>query len=152
MTIQCALRIGPLARAAGLITMLTLLPALSWACTVSSTGMAFGSYNPFDDLPTDSTAFVRVECETAYNIALSQGQAATFHPRAMAGASDTLQYNLFTAADYSVTWGDGSGGTQVVSGPGEAQSVEHVVYGRSFARQNSRVGSYADTITVTLEF
>lgn len=136
----------------GLTMALTLLPALSWACTVSSTGVAFGGYNPFDALPTDSTAVVTVECGSAYTIALSEGQAATFNPRAMSGASDSLQYNLFTGADYSIVWGDGSSGTQVVSGPGDTQPVEHVVYGRCFAQQNARVGSYADTITVTVEF
>lgn len=136
----------------GLTMALTLLPALSWACTVSSTGVAFGGYNPFDPLPTDSTGVITVECESAYTIALSEGQAATFNPRAMAGASDSLQYNLFTGADYSIVWGDGSSGTQVVSNPGDPQPVEHVIYGRSFAQQNARVGSYADTVTVTLEF
>lgn len=136
----------------GLALMLMLLPAVSWGCTVSSTGVAFGSYNPFDSLPTDSTAIVTVDCENAYTIALSEGQAATFNPRAMASASDSLQYNLYTGADYGVIWGDGSSGTQVVSGPGDTQPVEHVIYGRCFAQQNARVGSYADTITVTLEF
>lgn len=136
----------------GLMLMFTLLPVLSWGCTVSSTGIAFGGYNPFDPLPTDSTAIVTVECQSAYNISLSEGQAATFNPRAMAGAGDSLQYNLFTGADYSVVWGDGSSGTQVVSGPGGLLPVEHVIYGRCFAQQNARVGSYADSITVTLEF
>lgn len=145
MTIVSTTRIG-------LLVAAVLLPALAWGCTVSSTSIAFGGYNPFDSMPTDSTAIVTVECETAYNIALSEGQAATFHPRAMAGNADSLQYNLFTGSDYSVVWGDGSSSTQMVSGPGETQPVEHVIYGRIFAEQNALVGSYADTITVTLQF
>lgn len=145
MTMNCMPRIG-------LMMALTLLPALSWGCTVSSTGVAFGGYNPFDSLPTDSTAVVTIDCESAYSISLSEGQAATFNPRTMSSANDSLQYNLYTAADHSVIWGDGSSGTQRVSGPGDLQPVEHVVYGRCFAQQNARVGSYSDTITVTLEF
>lgn len=136
----------------GLLMTCALLPILSWSCSVSATGVDFGGYNPFDSAATDSTAVVTVECESAYSIALSEGQAATFNPRALAGDNDSLQYNLYTGPDYSIIWGDGSGGTEVVSGPGDTQPVEHVIHGRIFARQNARVGSYADSITVTLEF
>ncbi len=136
----------------GILVAATLLPALAWGCTLSSTGIAFGGYNPLDTISTDSTAIVSVECETAYSISLSEGLAGTFHPRTMAGSIDSLQYNLFTGPDYSVIWGNGISGSQVVTGPGGLQPVEHVIYGRIFAQQNVRIGSYADTITVTLEF
>lgn len=47
-------------------------------------------------------------------------------------------------------WGDGSPGTATVNGSGTTHTF--TVYGRIPARQNAVVGSYSDTITVTITF
>lgn len=133
---------------------LTLLGASAAAqcCTVSATGLAFGSYNPFDALPTDSTATITVDCPTSYTVELDGGQAGSFAPRSMSSVDDTLQYNIYTSPSFSTIVGDGSGATQTLAGAGAATPTEHVVHGRIFASQNPRIGSYSDLIVVTVNF
>jgi spore coat protein U-like protein len=87
-------------------------------------------------------------------IELSAGGAASFSPRAMAGAGSSLSYNLYLNAARTTIWGDGTGGTSrygpvtPVSGVG----VTVPVYGRAPAGQNVPIGTYADTIVVTVLF
>jgi len=132
-----------------------MAPGLAWGCSVSTVGLAFGSYSLFDLAPNDSTGEIVVNCETAYSIRLDEGSFGHFSERAMggdAGVNDRLFYNLFTAPNYSIVWGDGTGGTSTVSDSGASIPTHHYVYGRIPAAQNARVGGYSDQIIVTLEF
>jgi spore coat protein U-like protein len=76
----------------------------------------------------------------------------------MTNGASLLNYNLYTDATRTAVWGDGTGGTAVVSikyslpPAGTTQTDTHTVYGRAFAGQVVSVGSYLDTITVTLVF
>jgi spore coat protein U-like protein len=93
-----------------------------------------------------------------YEIKLDTGQAGSYAPRAMTNGSSLLTYNLYTDATRTVVWGDGAGGTSVVSikyalaRPGDTQTDTWTVYGRVGARQVVSTGTYLDTITVTLVF
>jgi spore coat protein U domain-containing protein, fimbrial subunit CupE1/2/3/6 len=82
------------------------------------------------------------------------GGSGGFNPRQMrrAGASDLLGYNLYTTASMSTVWGDGSAGTSTVflSKVNRNHPVTTSVYGRIPPGQNVSVGSYADTLTVTI--
>jgi spore coat protein U-like protein len=93
-----------------------------------------------------------------YEILLDTGLVGTYAPRAMTNGASLLNYNLYTDATRTAVWGDGTGGTAVVSikyslpPAGTTQTDTHTVYGRAFAGQVVSVGSYLDTITVTLVF
>jgi len=102
-------------------------------------------------LATDITGTVDVSCDISspYTISLSTG-AGTYASRTMTGSSGTLVYNLYVDATRLSIWGDGSPGTGTVGGT--ANTASHTVYGRIPARQNAPVGSYTDTIIVTLTF
>jgi spore coat protein U-like protein len=122
-------------------------------CTVGTQGLAFGGYNPIPGTAVDSVGYVNVNCDSGmpYTIKLSAG-GGTFAARRMANGSYGLQYNLFADAGRTTVWGDGVGGV-LVSGSGTGTTVDHPVYGRIPGGQTGAyIGSYSDSITVTLSF
>jgi spore coat protein U-like protein len=100
---------------------------------------------------------VRCSNGTPYTVLLSTG-AGTYAQRLLSMGTDTLEYNLFTASDLGTIWGDGVGnGTVGGVGTGLSSSEEkiHTVYGElanSAANQDAPVGSYTDSITVTIVY
>jgi spore coat protein U-like protein len=120
-------------------------------CTVSTTSVAFGAYDPFSTAPKDSNGSVQITCDvvTGYTIALNAGTSGSLN-RAMASGAYRLNYNLFTEATGTIVWGDGSGAGTLVSGSGTAATIP--VYGRVPARQNVRAGSYVDTLIMTVTY
>jgi spore coat protein U-like protein len=155
-----------------LLPLLLALPlpaaalCLGCTCTASATSVAFGTYNPFGS-NVDAAGNVHLQCNgiltlgtVDYSIALNRGtHSASFSPRQMASGANLLNYNLYTSASYGTIWGDGTGGTGVIADSltvpalfGSA-SVDHTVYGRIPGSQTSTaVGSYSDTITVTVTY
>jgi spore coat protein U-like protein len=129
------------------------------ACTVSATGVAFGSYDVFVATPRDSTGTVTVRCDQAppADVVVAIGPSGTsggFIPRQMRSASspDRLNYNLFTNAGRSTVWGDGAAGTSTVllKNVTRNRPVVTTIYGRIPPGQDVSVGSYSDTLTVTI--
>jgi spore coat protein U-like protein len=141
-------------RASFLALWLALTAHSGWAaCTVDVVGVMFGNYDPFSNLAQESAGNVSVTCDigTIYTITLSPG-SGTYASRAMTGPAIPLSYNLFTDPTRVLVWGDGTSGTLAVPGTGTALAINHAVYGRIPARQNVPVGSYTDTVIVTLTF
>jgi len=135
------------------------------SCSVSTSPVSFGVYNPLSSSPLDSAGNVRVTCGgvlgllVPYNIAINKGSFSTnFSPRQMASAGNKLNYDLYTSSAHAVIWGDGSGSTQYVSGAITivllgGTSNDHAVYGRIPGSQFTVVpGSYGDTVTVTVTY
>lgn len=153
-----ALRLRP-RTARGTLALLTCMLALAapvaWPanCTVSTSGLNFGSYDVFSSVNDDITATITVNCtkNKAYSISLSSG-SGTFGSRTLTGTGGALAYNLFLDATHLTIWGDGSSGTSTFSGMGTGGNIGTSVYGRIPARQNVRAGSYSDLITVTVTF
>ncbi len=150
---------------AAAVTLLSAAVARAETCTVSTTSVAFGTYDPLAGAPLDTTGTVSVTCTSGgppprvdYDILLSTGQAGSYGPRAMTNGTSQLNYNLYTDSARSQRWGDGSGGTSVisvrfnVSPPGSTQTDDYPVYGRVFAGQNVTTGVYLDSITMTVNF
>ena len=132
---------------------LQLISATLWAatCTLSTSGIAFGSYDPFVNQNVDSVANIGVTCDetTPYSIALSTGNGS-YDTRVMTSGLHHLLYNLYVDASLTTIWGDGTGQSATVS---DNQLVgNHTVYGRIPARQDAHVGVYSDTIVITLTF
>ena len=140
------------------------LPA-ACTCSVVTTSVAFGAYNPLAFGNTDSTGSVKVSCGGVagllipFNIALSAGSSASYAGRRLRSGGNSLGYNLYTDASYATVWGDGSSATQLQSSSvildvlGLAPAQTFVVYGRIPGRQTTAVpGSYSDTISVTLTY
>lgn len=136
-----------------------LWPALVHAaCTVSAGGsLAFGAYNPYSSTAKDSTTTVSVSCNLpqSYNVGLNAGTApgATVTTRKLSSGANQMAYSLYRDAARTANWGQ-TVGVDTVSGSVSVvvTPVNHTVYGRIPALQNLPPGSYADTITVTVNF
>ena len=137
-----------------LIALAFALTALQGhACTFNVTGVNFGSYDVFSNAALDSTGNIDVNCDSGvgYSMALTAG-GGTHTQRVMNSGGHRLSYNLYTAANRAVVWGDATSGTVTVNGTGIGVNVNHWVYGRIPALQNAHAGSYSDTIIVELTF
>jgi spore coat protein U-like protein len=126
------------------------------SCTVSATAVAFGTYDVFQVGPTDSTGTITYRCgnnDHNIRIAISTGTSGNFTNRTLKTGSDNLLYNLFYGGLTQV-WGDGSGSTTTyfLSNPPNNKDVVLTVYARIFAGQDVTIGSYTDTVVVTLEY
>jgi spore coat protein U-like protein len=129
------------------------------ACSVSATGVNFGAYDVFVATPYDSTGTVTVTCDQAppVDVTITIGPSGTsggFIPRQMRSSSspDRLNYNLFVNAGRSTVWGDGAAGTSTVflKNVKKNRPTVTTIYGRIPPGQDVSVGSYFDSLTVTI--
>ena len=136
-----------------LIVAFALTAQQGHACTLNVTGVNFGSYDVFSNSALDTTGNIDVNCPrgVGYSMALTAG-GGTHTQRVMNSGGHRLSYNLYTAANRAVVWGDATSGTVTVNGTGIGVNVNHWVYGRIPALQNAHAGSYSDTIIVELTF
>ena len=127
------------------------------SCTVAATPLAFGNYNGITALVLDATATITPTCTlgTAYTITLDAGlgTGATLTTRKLSGpAGATLDYAIYTDPTRTTFWGNGGGGTGTRTGVGLGVAQSGLMYARIPASQATSVGSYLDTITVTLSY
>jgi spore coat protein U-like protein len=132
------------------------------SCTASSSGVSFGAYSPLTTSATTSTGSVTVTCilvvelAGSYTVELSSGTSGSFTTRTLKNGSSSLSYNLYTSASLAQVWGDGTGGTQTMTGSFPAALLMNVqtfnIFGNIPGGQNVPMGSYADTITVTVSY
>jgi spore coat protein U-like protein len=147
--------------ALGLMLGALLAPAPARAaCTVSTTGVAFGAYNPQSATADDSGGTINVDChpsDHSVEVEIGAGLSGSFATRRMSSGADTLNYNLYTNAGRTLVWGDGTGGsiTQTLTGgsvSGGTRRFSATVYGRIPALQNVSAGAYNDTLILTVTF
>ena len=127
------------------------------SCTISATAVAFGNYNVYSVTNVDSTGTITYRCNAAaanISITLSKGASSTFSPRTLRKGAEALNFNLYRNAARTQIWGDGTGGTSVLSvaNPPNNQSVNVTVFGRIPALQDVSAGSYSDTVVATVNF
>ena len=129
------------------------------SCSVAATDVAFGSYNPFSGTDGTATGTITATCTngTPYSIDLSAGSSGSFATRTMSdGSSGTLNYNLYSTSGGSSILGDGTSSTVLITGAGATgtgSGQAYSVYGTLPTGQNTApVGSYTDSITVTLNY
>ena len=143
---------------AGLFYLTILAGSAEAACSLASTSMVFGTYDVLVASPLDTTGSVVYRCtQRDHNIliTLDRGGAASFATRRLVQGSQELFYNLYLDAARTVIWGDGTGGTQALftrNPQGNNQDLAVPIFGRIPARQDLGVGTYTDTIIVTLNF
>lgn len=148
-----------------LMTLLGAVAALLFAaaaaeaaCTISTTAVAFGTYNVFSASPDSATGRVTYRCTAPrpplVTIHLDKGGAPTFNPRQMLRGTEPLSYNLYLDSTRTTIWGDGTGGSQTYtrSNPPLNQNINVNVFGRIPAGQDVSAGSYSATVTATIFF
>lgn len=141
------------------------------SCTVSSTGLAFGPYQPLtfagamSSAAATSSATISLVCNGIvnggpYTIALGpsaagggDGISTRYLSKANGGAN--MAFNVYREPTYATIWGDGVAGGYLIGGTlasGDSNQ-SHTVYGRIAAGQNTLgPGSYAALLTITLSW
>ena len=135
------------------------------ACTVSTMPVNFGSYDMFSPAPLDSTGSITIDCSIPppppnppVDVQITIGQSpgsGSFIPRSMRNfpRPDLLNYNLYTNSSRTLVWGDGTGGTSIITinkVNKNAPPLVTMVYGRIPTGQDVSAGSYSDTLVVTI--
>lgn len=124
------------------------------SCTVSATGLAFGSTGVFTaNIDASSTITVTCSNTTPYNVGLDvgTGAGATVAARKMTSGGNTATYTTYQNAGRTTVWGN-TVGTDTVSGTGNGSAQAITVYGRVPLQATPAAGSYTDTITVTVTY
>lgn len=141
---------------AGVAGLLSSVAAIAATCSIGTTPVSFGAYDVFSTIPVDITGSITFNCDAAASVSvvLSKGESSTYNPRRMLSGIEQLNYNLYLDAAKSTIWGDGTGSTSIYSNPSTPvnQNVTVTIYGSVPARQNAKVGSYSDTVTVTINY
>ena len=138
--------------------------AAIYSCNVSTTGLNFGQYRPFNLVQQDNNGNIAVSCQllqiigllVSYEIRLSSGQSGNYNARQLRNAGNSLNYNLYRNAARTNVFGNGTAGTVFIA-DGYLLSIgvitrNYPVYGRIPAGQNVRAGSYTDVITITVTY
>jgi spore coat protein U-like protein len=142
---------------------LSVTASVSATCTVATSNVAFGTYDPSSGSANNATGSVAVTCTSGstYTIALdagaNAGTASSFSNRRMkSGSSNYLAYQLYLDSGHATVWGDGTNSSSLnptsgtLTGNGSAQS--YTVYGQVTASQYVAPGSYTDTVNVTVTY
>jgi len=137
---------------------LSVTATVSGTCTLTTTPVAFGAYDPASGTDDTATGAVTVTCTsgTDYTVSLDAGANETTPDdittrRMKANASDYLPYQLYQDAAHNTAWGD-TGGAILGSrtGDGSPQAID--VYGVIVKNQYVAAGSYVDTVVVTVTY
>lgn len=127
-------------------------------CTVSATGVSFGTYTG-GVLFANGSLNVNCSSGTPYNVALNAGGNYNGAARQMINGAAAIAYGIYRDAGFNTQWGDngcGAGNTysagtcQAGTGSGVAQAL--TAYGVAFAGQSTVPGSYSDTVVATVVF
>ncbi len=127
-------------------------------CTVNTSGINFGIYDPLGTSNLDSIGTITIRCTGKVNVTVSIGPSPNtggFNPRAMKIGSGTslLNYNLYTTSARTQIWGDGTQGTATVSGLAPRnKDLPLSVYSRVPPGQDVTVGSYSENVVVTINW
>jgi spore coat protein U-like protein len=125
-------------------------------CTVSTSGVAFGNYDPLTGEPVDSSGTISVSCSGSAGEVVNVKLSTTTNMRKLQGPVRALVYQLYIDANRTQIWGDGTGATSTISGSltvGTSGSVTQnfYVYGTLASGQNhAEAGGYLDTLVVSL--
>jgi len=133
------------------------------SCTITVADLTFTSYDPTYGVDNDSTGSVTSTCTTGGAVVLTLGQGANADSsstdaapiRRMVGttgaaAGTFLNYGLYQEGGRTTVFGNtsGTGGSFTATGGADVTTV----YGRIPKEQAAAVGSFVDSVSVTLTY
>ncbi len=158
-------KLSPLSLACTL--MLWSASAYAGFCSISSSGLVFGAYQPLffagklQSSNSTSSATLSVTCTGVtgnYSMAIGPGNLGNgdgISNRYMSNSSgDPMAFNIYTDPTYMTVWGNGNIGALVVR-PVPSNNVTDAVtaYGRIPGGQHTlRAGSYSASMAVTITY
>lgn len=126
------------------------------SCTIASTNVHFGSYDPRDTAPRKATVHVTVTCSAGTEYSISVGPGDNYDDRRKMISADGLAYELLRPASDdagapagSAAWapGDKLSGTTADDTP-----LTFNIGALATGSQDVGIGSYADVVTVTVDW
>lgn len=153
-----SLIITPAAFAATATANLSISASVAAVCTVSTSPVAFGAYDP-----VVANAAAALNANGSVTVACTKGASATVDlgvggnlsggSRRMAAGANFLNYALYQDAALTTVWGSGmtGGSTKTYNSTSKAPTAL-TVYGSIPAGQDVAVGSYADTVVATVNY
>ena len=172
---RSTLRVGEIGRAAAVAAMIGITGAAAPVfaasstnlgvsatvinnCLISTSALAFGSYDPVvgnSAADLDGTGVVSVACTKGVSptIALGLGSNASGSTRRMGdGSGNFLSYELYQETGRVTVWGTTGGALLSPSAAPSKAARDFTVYGRVTAGQDATAGSYTDTVVATVNF
>jgi spore coat protein U-like protein len=139
--------------------------AVTFTCTVSATGIAFGNYSPLSPTGDSAAGTWSVSCNAIGSgsatvtgtLTLSTGSSGSYVARTMMSGTHALQYNIYLTPSYTQVMGDGSAGTYAPSESGtvtagQVYQITGYMYGFMPPSQDVPAGGYSDSIVVTVTY
>ncbi len=138
-------------------TNLAVSATVAKNCSITTTAVAFGSYDPIvanASTALDGTGTVVVTCTkgAGTRIDLGLGGNASGSTRRMSGGIDFLTYELYQNTGRTTVWGSGAAAGQTIAAAPSKAARTFTVYGRVTAGQDVAAGSYNDTVVATINF
>jgi spore coat protein U-like protein len=130
-------------------------------CQINLSTLNFGNYDPLGTSPLDSVGNLTYFCSQPVpilTITIDRGGAGNVLTRRMIkpGGEGTgaLLYNVYLDAAQTAIWGDGTPGSRIWSTPNPAvrTKINVPIYGRVPAGQDIGIGSYGDTLMITINY
>lgn len=123
-------------------------------CVINASNLAFGASTVLTSA-VRANAALSVQCtaNNAYRISLDGGMNGSVAARRMRNAAtgETVQYLIAGTPD-GPSWGDGSGGTVMVTGTGTGAVQSVPLFGSVPKQTTPSPGDYRDTVTATIYF
>jgi spore coat protein U-like protein len=144
------------------LIVLTTPEAKSATCSASSSGISFGSFDVLASGSRDTLGTITIRCygnvgeKVTYSIALNRITLSSQN-RTLLSGNNQLSYALFVDPSRTQSWGDGTGGTSVLSDSFYLDQTEtnrpYTIYARIPGGQTTNpAGSYNDTATIILSY
>jgi spore coat protein U-like protein len=144
------------------------------ACTMSTSGLAFGNYDPTSASAVAANGSISFMCTytgTGFTatLTISPGKSGSYTNRTLTFGAQSLNYNIYVNAADTEIFGGGTGsgvtgtyyyylcypgGGVVCSGGGGQSGTQYVapMYGLLPGGQDVSAGTYSDTIIATLTY
>jgi len=128
------------------------------SCTIAVADLTFSGYDPTYGVDNDSTGSVTSTCTTGGAVVLTLGESiipgdgstADVPVRQMTSGGNTLAYGLYKENGRTTVFGNTSETGSSFTATGGADVT--TVYGRIPKSQSAAIGSYADSVSVTLTY
>ncbi len=139
---------------------LNVSAAVQANCTISTTALAFGNYDPIgtndsggSDL--DGTGIVTITCTkgSGLDITLGLGNNAVGSQRKLIGGTsgDLLSYEIYQNVGRTTVWSTGANKQTITAAPSKAARA-FTAYGRIAKGQDISADSYSDIVVATVNF
>jgi spore coat protein U-like protein len=123
-------------------------------CVINSTATLDLGSSGVINANHDANTPLHIQCTntTPYTIGLDAGTTtgATVAQRLLVNGAATVNYNLYTASNYTTIWGNAGGA--LVNSTGNGADQLFTIYGRVPAQTTPAPGTYTDTVTVTVTY